>query len=335
MNRKKETKPKPKPVLSTKERVEITPQLPAPAICLVNPQMGENIGAAARAMANFGLDELILVAPRDPWPNEKAYALCSGATWPLDNAKLYNDAGAALADKTLLIATTGTPRALNKPLIGPMEAVKIIKAALEKGEKPVVLFGAERSGLDNEIINSADILMTMPTDFRFPSLNLAQSVAVFCYAFAAATENDGPPKGWNPPDKEPAPRKYLDSFFDFFIGELDKVGFFWPEENRTNMIEVLKTPIVRARFAENEFTLFRGAIRALIEGPRRRWQSLDNDKKRKIAHDWFAENQPNAKLQSIYIEAEKAIIHYTEAESLKAKIIAIKDYKATDIIAQL
>ena len=326
---------KPKSVLSTAERVASTPQKPAPAICLINPQMGENIGAAARAMANFGLDELLLVAPRDPWPNEKAYALCSGATWPLDSARLFENTKDALAEKTLVIATTGTPRQLNKPLIGPMEAVTIIKAALERGERPIVLFGAERSGLDNEIINSADLLMTMPTDFRFPSLNLAQSVAVFCYAWAAQNEKDGAPKGWQIEKREPAPRKYLDNFFDYFIAELDNAGFFWPEENRENMIEVLQTPIVRARFAENEFSLFRGAIRALIEGPRRRWQSLETQKKRKVAHDWFSTEIANAVLKSIYIEDNKAIIHYIEKDQLRVLVVEIENLKIGKIISRL
>ncbi len=326
---------KAKPVLSTKERLAVTPQKPAPAICLVNPQMGENIGAAARAMANFGLDELLLVSPRDPWPNEKAYALCSGATWPLDNAQLFETASDAMAQKTLVIATTGTPRQINKPLIGPIEAVRHIKEALAKGEKPVVLFGAERSGLDNEVINSADLLMAMPTDFRFPSLNLAQSVAVFCYAFAADCESLGAPKGWQIEKSEPAPRKYLDNFFDYFIQELDRVGFFWPEENRTNMIEVLRTPIVRARFAENEFSLFRGAIRALIEGPRRRWQSLETEKKRKIAHDWFAGEIANAALKSIYIEDNKAIFNYVEKNQLRVIVAEIENMKVGNIISRL
>lgn len=322
---------KPKIILSTAERVAATPLKPAPAICLVNPQMGENIGAAARAMANFGLEELLLVAPRDPWPNEKAFALCSGARWPLEQAVLFDDTQTATAQKTLVIATTGTPRQLDKPLIGPMEAVRLIKEALLRGEKPVVLFGAERSGLDNEAINSADLLMTMPTDFRFPSLNLAQSVAVFCYAWAAESENEGAPKGWRIEASEPAPRKFMDSFFKYFIAELDDVGFFWPDENRVNMVEVLRTPLVRARFAENEFTLFRGAIRALIEGPRRRWQSLENDKKRIIARDWYAQNIQDGEIAEIFIEGDRAIVSYRRGENLQITVLEISGSEVASV----
>jgi TrmH family RNA methyltransferase len=165
----------------------------APAICLVNPQMGENIGATARAMANFGFGELILVEPRDVWPNPKAWALASGAEWPLEDARLVATAAEAIAEKTLVIATTGTPRQLDKPLIGPREAVARIRAAMKNGEKPVILFGSERAGLDNDLIINADILVTYPVDGRFPSLNLAQSVACFCYEWASFSEAEGPP----------------------------------------------------------------------------------------------------------------------------------------------
>lgn len=293
-----------KPIPSNQERAQMRSGSPAPAICLVNPQMGENIGAASRAMANFGLEDLVLVAPRDGWPNQKAYDVSSGAAWPLDNAKLVNDTAEAIKDYTMVFATTGTPRQLDKPLIGPMEAVKLIIAALEKGEKPIVLFGAERAGLDNKSINIADYLITMPTDFRFPSLNLAQSVAVFSYVWAAREEIKGAPKGWNINDPIPAKREAFDNMFDFFINELSNKGFFWPEDRKENMVEVLRTPMVRARFSENEINLFRGALRVFSEGSRKRY----TDSKKQEIKEWLFINK-NIALETInvLIEDTKAI----------------------------
>jgi tRNA/rRNA methyltransferase len=250
--------------------------------------MGENIGAAARAMANFGFSELILVTPRDVWPNPKAWALASGATWPLENAKLVGDVAAAVSDKSLVIATTGTPRQLDKPLIGPRAAVARIRAAMKQGEAPVILFGSERAGLDNQHIINADILVTFPVDGRFPSLNLAQSVACLCYEWASFSEADGTPPGWTMTEKPAAPRQAFESFFDNLIEELDQSRFFWPDDRKATMVETLRNACVRGRFTMNEISLLRGAVRSLVEGPRRRALQSDQARAQILVTAWLA-----------------------------------------------
>lgn len=274
--------------MSAEERATLPLRGDAPAICLVNPQMGENIGAAARAMANFGFEEMILVKPRDVWPNPKAWHMSSGATWPLERAKLTETAAEAVADKTLVVATTGTPRNLDKPLIGPREAVARLRDAISAGEKPVVLFGCERSGLDNDLIISADLLVTFPVDGRFPSLNLGASVGLFCYEWASQTEAMGPPPGWTIEAPPPAPRAAFDALLRTLVGELDKSRFFWPADRRGSMVEALETALLRARFPMHEISLLQGAIKSLVEGPRQRARQTDSDEARTALAQWLA-----------------------------------------------
>jgi tRNA/rRNA methyltransferase len=266
----------------------------APAICLVQPQMGENIGATARAMANFGFSELILVAPRDVWPNPKAWALASGAEWPLENAQVVDTPAQALSDKTFVIATTGTPRQLDKPLVGPREAVARIRAAMRQGEKPLILFGSERTGLDNDLIINSDLLVTYPVDGRFPSLNLAQSVACFCYEWASFSEDGGPPPGWTMQEQPAAPRAAFESFFDHLIDQLDSSRFFWPDDRKQTMVETLRNALVRGRFTMNEVSLIRGAVRSLVDGPRRRAQESDAQRARSAFEAHLRDSLPQA-----------------------------------------
>ncbi len=297
---------KPKPILSNADRAALPGAFPAPAVCLVKPQMGENIGAAARAMANFGLEELLIVNPRDGWPNEKAIAVSSGATWPLDKAQIFQTTNEAIAEKTIIFATSGTPRQLDKPLISPQEAVEIAARAMDNGERPVFLFGSERFGLDQMDLVSADFIVTYPTDFRFPSLNLAQSVAIFCYLWAVR-EGDKMPDGWNLEKGEIAPRKYFDNLFDFLVKELDDCGFFWPIDRRENMLETLRNSLVRARFTESEINLFRGAMRVIAEGPRRRFSELQREKKAQKIETYLNSQFQNLKIIDIIIENQKAV----------------------------
>lgn len=297
---------KPKPILSNADRAALPGAAPAPAVCLVKPQMGENIGAAARAMANFGLEELLIVNPRDGWPNEKAIAVSSGATWPLDKAQIFQTTNEAIAEKTIIFATSGTTRQLDKPLISPQEAVEIAARAMDNGERPVFLFGSERFGLDQMDLVSADYIVTYPTDFRFPSLNLAQSVAIFCYLWAVR-EGDKMPDGWNLEKGEIAPRKYFDNLFDFLVKELDDCGFFWPIDRRENMLETLRNSLVRARFTESEINLFRGAMRVIAEGPRRRFSELQREKKAQKIETYLNSQFQNPKIIDIIIENQKAV----------------------------
>lgn len=295
-----------KPIPSSADRALMPTSAPAPAICLVKPQMGENIGAAARAMANFGLEELHIVNPRDGWPNEKAIAVAASATWVVEKAQIHATTNDALAEKNIVFATSGTPRQLDKPLISPQEAVKIAAQAMAKGQKPIILFGNERFGLDQIDLVSADYIVTYPTDFRCPSLNLAQSVAVFSYLWAIR-DGEKLPEGWDLQNDEIAPRKYFDNLFDFLIKELDECGFFWPQDRRENMVENLRNSLVRAKFSESEINLFRGALRVIAEGPRRRFiEAAQNEKRKKIAK-WLEENYQFDEILQILIEKNQAI----------------------------
>ena len=311
-----------KPIPSAADRAALPASSPAPAIALIKPQMGENIGAACRAMANFELGELHIVNPRDGWPNEKATAVAASATWVVENAQIHATTNDALADKTIVFATSGTPRQLDKPLISPQKAVELIAQAMAKGEKPIVLFGNERLGLDQIDLVSADYIVTYPTDFRCPSLNLAQSVAIFCYLWAIRDGNKMP-EGWDIETQEVAPRKYFDNLFDFLIAELDECGFFWPIDRRENMIENLRASLVRARFSESEINLFRGAMRVIAEGPRRRFIESENDKKRKKIIEFANQNYNDWQIKDLVVEKNRAIcilIKDNETKSLSLDI---------------
>ncbi|MGB0799876.1 MAG: RNA methyltransferase, partial [Planktomarina sp.] len=149
---------------------------PQPAIVLVRPQMGENIGAAARAMWNFGLDHMRVVAPRDGWPNPKAVAMASGAGRLLDEAQHFETTTAALADTTFVMATTARTRGLTKPVYSPEFAMAEAARRIAAGQNVAVMFGPERSGLENDDISRANAMISVPVNPEFPSLNLAQCV---------------------------------------------------------------------------------------------------------------------------------------------------------------
>jgi hypothetical protein len=143
--------------------------------------------------------------------------------------------------------------------------------------------------LNNELIINADILVTYPVDGRFPSLNLAQSVACFCYEWASFSEAMGPPPGWTMEEKPAAPRGAFESFFDNLIAELDDSRFFWPDDRKVTMVETLRNALVRGRFTMGEISLIRGAFRSLVEGPRRRATQSDAARARAVAQEWLAQ----------------------------------------------
>src|SRR6185437_12100463 len=163
-----------------------------PAVILDAPQLGENIGAAARIMANFGLSDLRLVNPRHGWPQERAWASASGADWPLNAARVYDSVAAAVADLTRVYATTARPRELRLPVITPREAAGELARAAAAGEATGLLFGGERAGLETADIALCQAVVTVPVDERFRSLNLAQAVAINAYEWGM-TRNDRPP----------------------------------------------------------------------------------------------------------------------------------------------
>ena len=158
-----------------------------PAFVLIAPQMGENIGAAARAMLNFGLDQMRITSPRDGWPNPKAVAMASGAGRVLDAAQIFDHTDAALADRTYTYATTARIRDLTKPVLTPEAAMQDAARRIAAGEKVAVMFGPERAGLENADIARANAIINVPVNPDFPSLNLAQCVLLTGYEWQRAT----------------------------------------------------------------------------------------------------------------------------------------------------
>ena len=164
-----------------------------PCVILNEPQLAENIGAVARAMANFGLHDLRLVRPRDGWPQERAWASASGADWPLDGARVFDRLEDAAADLRVLYATTARPRETRLPIWTPREAAGRLSAASGAGEACGLLFGGERAGLETADIALCQAIVTVPIDSRFRSLNLAQAVAINAYEWRMTVEAGPPP----------------------------------------------------------------------------------------------------------------------------------------------
>tara|TARA_B100000678_G_scaffold167195_2_gene139632 strand:+ start:18222 stop:18914 length:693 start_codon:yes stop_codon:yes gene_type:complete len=221
--------------------------------------MGENIGAAARVMGNFGLSDLRIVAPRDGWPNPAAETMSAGAfAEGVVTPRLFDSLEEAVSDLTYLLATTARQRGMEKPVFGTARGVQ----ALSNQQGPTgVLFGAEKSGLPNEAVALCDAILTYPVNSTFASLNLAQAVGVFAHAWADASHEAAPETG-NPP----APREQLIGMMEHFEDELERAGFFFPPEKKDVMIQNLRNAFTRAGWTEQETRTFRGAIKALAIG---------------------------------------------------------------------
>ncbi|MEZ5896868.1 MAG: RNA methyltransferase [Parvularculaceae bacterium] len=233
----------------------------APAIVLIEPQMGENIGASARAMLNFGLAEMRIVNPRDGWPNEKAVAMASGATLVIDRARLHATTAEALADRQYVVAMTARARESLTPVMSPAEAAARMKARIDRGEACAVLLGPERSGLSNADVDRADALVSIPVNPGFPSLNLAQAVLLMGYEWARA---DGRTPG--PSDLDlagPAPKAQFDGFINHLFAELEAANYFLPAERRPVMERKLRVALSRAGLSEGEVRMMRGVVKYL------------------------------------------------------------------------
>ncbi|MBB5520014.1 RNA methyltransferase [Amphiplicatus metriothermophilus] len=240
---------------------------PAPAFVLVEPQLGENIGAAARAMLNFGAAQLRLVAPRDGWPNPAAAATASGADVVIERAQVFGRLEEALADCNYVLATTARPREILLPVLSPEEAAAALKARIDAGARCAVMFGRERSGLLNDEVARADAIVSIPVNPSFASLNLAQAVAVLAYEWAKADGREGFASGLE--EAVPATRAALEGLLDQLIGALDAAGYFFPPEKRPVMERNLRAAFTRAGFAEGEIRTLRGVVKALAGGPRK------------------------------------------------------------------
>jgi tRNA/rRNA methyltransferase len=243
-----------------------------PAIILVRPQLAVNIGMCARAMANFGLDDLRLVAPRDGFPRRTglrkgAYAAAAGASHLLEAAKLFEHLEDAVADLNFVWATTARERGQGKPIVSPLAAMAASAERLRAGERHGLLFGPERTGLDNDEIALADAIITYPVNPAYASLNLAQAVLIAGYEWIRATSGDERPVEKRP-FSPPASREMVLSFFAYLETQLDEAGFFRPAGKRPVMRRNLRNILHRIGLTEQDVRTLRGAVVRLVEGPR-------------------------------------------------------------------
>ena len=239
---------------------------PAPVFVLVEPQMGENIGAAARAMLNFGVSGLRLVNPRDGWPNEKAGAMAAGAAPVLDNVRVFEDLDAALFDCQYVVATTARRRELMTPVLSLRDAVSSLSTRVGEGLKCAVVFGGERNGLSSEDVARADAILTVPVNPAFSSLNLAQAVCLVSYEWSMNTADISVTPAI---ERSPAVKDDVAGLVDHLERELDDVGYFFPEEKKPLMARNLRVALTRAGFTRPEIHSLRGAIKALVSGRRK------------------------------------------------------------------
>jgi len=246
----------------------------APAIILVKPQLGENIGFAARAMANFGLTDLRLVSPRDGWPNDKARAAAAGAAFVVDRATVYDSVEGAIGELNFVLASTARPREMVKTVLGPESAAAELRQRGERAERTGVLFGPERSGLDNDTIALADAILTAPVNPGFASLSLPQAVLLFGYEWlkaesaapplGRATAFDGPAtEGIAFPGTRPATRAELLALFKHLEADLDRAGFLYPPEKRPSMVRAIRNMFHRMGATEQDVRTWRGIVASL------------------------------------------------------------------------
>jgi tRNA/rRNA methyltransferase len=240
-------------------------ELAGPIIVLVEPQLGENIGAAARVMANFGLSRLRLVNPRDGWPSLQAQRSASGADRLLDDAVLYDTVEAAIADCTLVLATTARAHDQAKPVIGPQEAAAVMAPHVAAGENAAVLFGRERYGLENAEVALADRIVTFPVNPAFASLNLAQAVAVIAYEWFKLATGGALPFAM-PEKSQPAGKAQVQAFFANLERELDRIEYFRPLHKRATMLVNLRNIFARMQPTQQDVQTLHGIVMALSEG---------------------------------------------------------------------
>jgi tRNA/rRNA methyltransferase len=235
-----------------------------PVIVLVRPQLGQNIGKAARAMLNFGLTELRLVEPRDGWPNPEAGPAASGANVVLEQTKVFDTVADAIADSSTVYASTVRRRDLVMPAIGPEEMANSISAS---SERSAILFGPERSGLETEEVALANAIVTVPINPDFASLNLAQAVILLAYEWSKCSDLAQPPVK----DLEaPAPHGELEGLIGQLDEELVAKGYFHPPSRTQATRNTIRTIFTKTGWSSREVKAVRGIIRALVDPPRRR-----------------------------------------------------------------
>ena len=235
---------------------------PQPAFVLIRPQMGENIGAAARGMWNFGLDRMRVIAPRDGWPNSRAVAMASGAGRLLDEAQLFDDTAGAIADCDFVYATTARPRGLTKPVFSPEAAMQDAYARIAAGGKVAVMFGPERAGMENDDIARANAIISVPVNPAFPSLNLAQCVLLLGYEWRRlATEVTAlrvdAVADW-------ASQIEIEKLADHYQDRLNEAGFFFPDHKAANMQMNLRNLWSRMPLTRADVQMLHGILRQMV-----------------------------------------------------------------------
>ncbi|MEM8977961.1 MAG: RNA methyltransferase [Pseudomonadota bacterium] len=250
-----------------------THPLVLPAFVLVRPQMGENIGASARAMLNFGLDRMRIVDPRDGWPNPKAVAMASGAGRVLDAAQVTSNTAEAVADCDYVVATTARARGLTAEILSPEEAMTRLWQKAQAGQKTAVLFGPERAGLENDDIARANALVNVPVNPEFASLNLAQCVLLMGYEWRKAALETQPSR-MDLGKSEWAPQVEIEHLAQHFEDRLETAGFFFPEHKAPGMKINLRNLWSRMPLTRSDVQMFHGMLRQIV------WWKENDDTKR-------------------------------------------------------
>lgn len=241
----------------------------APAVVLVEPQLGENIGAAARAMLNFGLTDLRLVAPRGDWPNQKAINTASGAEAVLGEAGLFPTTEAAIGDIRHVLATTARVRDMVKPVLTPRAAARRLRDHHGAGERAALLFGREKSGLHNDDAARAEALVIVPANPAYSSINLAQAVLLMGYEwFQADPARDEASGRLTRKGAQAATQKELADLFAHLEAELDDCGFLYPPDKRPRMVRNIRNIFTRADLTDQEVRTLRGIVVGLTGGRR-------------------------------------------------------------------
>ena len=244
----------------------MTAAAPPPVIVLVRPQLGQNIGKAARAMLNFGLTEMRLVTPRDGWPNPDAGPSASGADIVLEQARVFDSVQAAIADCSTVYASTVRRRDVVMPVLSPEE---MAKAAAASANRWAILFGPERSGLETDDVALSNAIVTVPINPGFGSLNLAQAVILLAYEWSRGASLVQPTAFVAEP---PAPHAELDGLIAQLDAELQEVGYFHPPERMQTTRHTIRTILTKPAWSSREVKAVRGIIRAIAH-PRRRSNS--------------------------------------------------------------
>lgn len=242
----------------------MTAAAPPPVIALVRPQLGENIGKAARAMLNFGLTELRLVAPRDGWPNPDAGPAASGADIVLAEARIFDTLADAVADCTTIYATTVRKRGVTKPVLTPEAAAKEVHASAGRS---AYVFGAERSGLETDDVTLAHKIVTVPINPAFASLNLAQAVILLAYEWSKGVALASPPEV---PLDPPAAHAEMEELIGHLVRDLDASGYFFPPERKEMTLRTLRTALTKTGWSYNDIRMMHGIITSLGRTPRPR-----------------------------------------------------------------